>query len=685
MYHHTSNKLFRFVFSFIIVLLCWLLCNQNNLLLSVYAAESEIIFSEIMYDPEGSDTDFEWIEIYNRGLTPVTIIGGTLSGSWRIGDGTSNRTLQETAYQGDMILDSQQYAVLARNPIQFMTRYPDYLEDLIQVNSLSLGNTVDTISLKIGISETPWESIIYDPSWGGDLGKSLERVDLNGINDSSNWVSSKSIHGTPGKSYVSNQLPIAELKYDQIVKVRQEVEFDASFSSDPDGQITSYYFDFGDGDDYETSEDNVTHIYKEVGTYSVKLTVTDDCGAENVNIVSITVEEIIYSDQIILSEILPYPGKTTDFDKNGVADSNDEWVELYNFGSETVDLTGWIIDDIEGGSSSYIIPENTEIKQGEYLVFYQKDTGITFNNDGDSIRLFTPDNKLVEEYPYGKLKTDQVFAKDEKGIWQVSTTPTPKIKNVITVENIVEEEIEEEDDDDDDDDDEDKAVVKEYTISEARSLPSGTEIIIQGILTATPDILGSKIIYVQDSTSGIKVKLKGGDYSTLTLGDKIKVSGVLSVAFNEIYLNMQSDSILEISSHGDALIAETKKTGEIVEIAEGKLVIINGQVVATSGNTFYINDGSGEIKVYIKDTTNIDKPKMRVGYYAEIVGIVSQYKEEYRVLPRYQEDLYVSEFPIDSGTVLGSITELPKTGKRGLKIGIIAIIMGILLKIIKKI
>ena len=52
--------------------------------------------------------------------------------------------------------------------------------------------------------------------------------------------------------------------------------FDGSGSSDPDGSITSYAWDFGDG----ATGTGVTpqHTYDAAGTYSVKLTVTDDRG-----------------------------------------------------------------------------------------------------------------------------------------------------------------------------------------------------------------------------------------------------------------------------------------------------------------------------------------------------------------------------------------------------------------------
>jgi len=54
------------------------------------------------------------------------------------------------------------------------------------------------------------------------------------------------------------------------------VSFDASGSLDPDGLVTSYRWDFGDG----ASGNGVTteHIYTNPGNYTVSLTVTDNSG-----------------------------------------------------------------------------------------------------------------------------------------------------------------------------------------------------------------------------------------------------------------------------------------------------------------------------------------------------------------------------------------------------------------------
>lgn len=70
-------------------------------------------------------------------------------------------------------------------------------------------------------------------------------------------------------------------------RVRQEVQF-TDASTDVDGQIASWYWEFGDGD--TSSEKNPVHEYRAKGKYTTILTVTDDKGAEANSTQSITLK-----------------------------------------------------------------------------------------------------------------------------------------------------------------------------------------------------------------------------------------------------------------------------------------------------------------------------------------------------------------------------------------------------------
>jgi len=92
------------------------------------------------------------------------------------------------------------------------------------------------------------------------------------IIDEENWTIND------GGLTTANEPPVADFGSDPTVPdVGQEIVFDASESSDPDGQVQSYEWAFGDGT--SGSGPQPTHTYQEADTYTVRLTVTDDSGA----------------------------------------------------------------------------------------------------------------------------------------------------------------------------------------------------------------------------------------------------------------------------------------------------------------------------------------------------------------------------------------------------------------------
>ncbi len=92
-----------------------------------------------------------------------------------------------------------------------------------------------------------------------------------------------------------------------------------------------------------------------------------------------------------------------------------DWIELYNRKNEIIDLSGWMIKD-DNDENIFNFPSGYEIDPKGYLVICEdisafelvhKDSidvignlGFGLSNGGESIRLFSPDNFLVDEVPY---------------------------------------------------------------------------------------------------------------------------------------------------------------------------------------------------------------------------------------------------------------------------------------------
>jgi PKD repeat protein len=82
----------------------------------------------------------------------------------------------------------------------------------------------------------------------------------------------------------ANQAPTARLEADRMKGwAGEEFTFDAQSSKDPDGNITSWAFDFGDGTKVTVQKEDdarVKHVYDKGGDYAVTVTVVDN-GRDN--------------------------------------------------------------------------------------------------------------------------------------------------------------------------------------------------------------------------------------------------------------------------------------------------------------------------------------------------------------------------------------------------------------------
>lgn len=83
-------------------------------------------------------------------------------------------------------------------------------------------------------------------------------------------------------STISNQSPTASFSATPTSgKAPLEVDFGASSSSDQDGYISTYEWNFGDGNTEEWAMPSTSHTFDSTGDYTVTLTVYDDEGSSD--------------------------------------------------------------------------------------------------------------------------------------------------------------------------------------------------------------------------------------------------------------------------------------------------------------------------------------------------------------------------------------------------------------------
>lgn len=86
-----------------------------------------------------------------------------------------------------------------------------------------------------------------------------------------------------------NQTPTAVISGPTSGKTGKTLDFSGSNSRDPDGSISAYAWNFGDG--ATANGVSVSHSYGQAGTYEVTLTVTDNGGASSSSTITVQIEE----------------------------------------------------------------------------------------------------------------------------------------------------------------------------------------------------------------------------------------------------------------------------------------------------------------------------------------------------------------------------------------------------------
>lgn len=190
---------------------------------------------------------------------------------------------------------------------------------------------------------------------------------------------------------------------------------------------------------------------------------------------------------------------------------------------------------------------------------------------------------------------------------------------------------------------------KTITIAEARSLPLGTTVTIDGVVTVPSGAFSSSTFdqgfAIQDRTGGIYVSVPNNN--GFTLRQQVRVTGTLADTVLPGLLVLVN--VTEIKAHGTGPKVRPLPvaTGDVGEDTEGQLVTITGTITQPVindlpfGFIIFINDGSGEVHSFVCASTGIDVSGLSPGQTIEVTGFSGEFAGSFEVDPRNQDDIRI--------------------------------------------
>ncbi|HYG09000.1 MAG TPA: hypothetical protein VD835_03395 [Pyrinomonadaceae bacterium] len=188
---------------------------------------------------------------------------------------------------------------------------------------------------------------------------------------------------------------------------------------------------------------------------------------------------------------------------------------------------------------------------------------------------------------------------------------------------------------------------KVIPISEARTLSVGAPVTVEGSITVASGLFKSGTsdagFAMQDGSGGFYVRMT--ENLGLRIGQQVRVSGLLADSFGQLVLDPIEARNVKVRGRGMKVRAEAVSTGRIGEATEGRLVQVTGTITKPVGNDLpygyrvFINDGSGEVQVFVYASTHIDVSGLQPGQRIVVKGFSAQYSDHYEVIPRSQSDI----------------------------------------------
>ncbi len=393
-----------------------------------------LVVNEIMYAPAGDEP--EWFELWNVTTDSVSLAG------WTVSDHTLVQ--KPILAAASSVIPPGGYAIVANDPSFVMVHpavtVPFFTADFPALNNASPDGPIVKSPQGITI-----DSVRYEPSWGGQGGRSLERREIEASStDPTTWASCVDPSGsTPGKANSTGKLD-----YDLAITSIGAADRPGSEAHDitlgivnigrrvvPSHAVRVYddrdgneileeteLIGFSESDSDLAAGDSLRHVFSHTfpspGEHRLAGVVVADRDQRRENdTLAVLLVKAFPRRMLIFNELMyePLPGVC-------------EWVELYNPTSQSCNVRGWTVADtatLSGAVNKYLLSDvPLVVDPGGYLVLAGDSTivrapfsvqpdgslrqlvivnrasGLGFSNDGDALVLRDASGATVDSLPY---------------------------------------------------------------------------------------------------------------------------------------------------------------------------------------------------------------------------------------------------------------------------------------------
>lgn len=141
---------------------------------------------------------------------------------------------------------------------------------------------------------------------------------------------------------------------------------------------------------------------------------------------------------VVINELMPL-NSTTVADQDG---EYDDWIELYNNSSKTIDLSGYYLSDDKDELTKWVFPSGTEITGKGYLIIWaDKDTlqnglhaNFRLSADGERVLLTNPKYTVVDKVRFDGQTSELTYSRIPNGTgsfsWQYATFDSENVKTL---------------------------------------------------------------------------------------------------------------------------------------------------------------------------------------------------------------------------------------------------------------